>query len=142
MPGQRPPTAGRARPEQGPHRPPVLEWVVAALGVLLVCGAIAYLLFHALARDGAPPEVRLVAERVVELPESWLVQFQAFNAGQEPAARVEIEGTLDAPSGPIETSEATFDHLPPRSGRKGGLFFSRDPRAFELRLRAKGYAEP
>lgn len=141
MPGESPPCAG-AQPDRGPQRPPALEWVVAALGALLVSGAIAYLLFYALARDGAPPDVRLVAERVVELPESWLVQFRAFNEGGEAAARLEIEGTLEGPSGPIETSVATLDHLPPRSGRTGGLFFSRDPRGFELRLRAKGYAEP
>ncbi len=42
----------------------------------------------------------------------------------------------------METSGATLDHLPARSNRAGGLFFDHDPRAFALRLRAKGYHEP
>ena len=53
-----------------------------------------------------------------------------------------VEGELAGPDGPIETSEATMDYLPPGSEREGGLFFSRDPRRYEVRLRAKGYVDP
>jgi uncharacterized protein (TIGR02588 family) len=35
-----------------------------------------------------------------------------------------------------------LDYVPPRSSREGGLWFSRDPRAGRLTLRATGYAEP
>ena len=35
-----------------------------------------------------------------------------------------------------------MDYLPPGSEREGGLFFSRDPRRHEVRLRAKGYVDP
>ena len=41
-----------------------------------------------------------------------------------------------------ETAEATFDFLPARSRREGGLYFTNDPRIGALTLRAKGYADP
>ena len=39
-------------------------------------------------------------------------------------------------------SEAVLDYVPAGSDREGGLWFSRDPRAGQLTLRAKGYADP
>ena len=122
-----------------------LEWVVAALGALLVFGSMAYLAYQAIGRDDSPPDVRLVAEEVRKLQGGgYPVKFRAFNEGQSAAAELGIEGELHGPDGgggAIETSEATLDHLPAQSSRAGGLFFTRDPRAFELRLRAKGYHE-
>ena len=121
---------------------PVTEWIVAALGALLVAGTIGYLVYLATTRDDTPPDVRVVAEGVVELQGGWLVRFRAINAGAQVAAQLLVEGELQGPGGAIETSEATIDYLPPRSEREGGLIFSRDPRSHELRLRAKGYMQP
>jgi uncharacterized protein (TIGR02588 family) len=36
----------------------------------------------------------------------------------------------------------TIDYVPSRSSRKAGLFFMRDPREFDLSLRALGYQSP
>jgi len=119
-----------------------LEWLVAGLGVVLVGGAIAFLVYHSLARDRSPPDIRVVAGRVLDLGNSYLVRFRAFNDGRSAAAAVTIEGELTGPDGTTEVGEATLDYLPPRSDREGGLLFTMDPRAGDLRLRAKGYAEP
>jgi uncharacterized protein (TIGR02588 family) len=120
----------------------VTEWIVAAIGALLVAGTIGYLVYLATTRDDTPPDVRVVTEGVVELPSGWLVRFRAINAGSQAAAQLLVEGELQGPGGAIETSEATIDYLPPRSEREGGLIFSRDPRSHELRLRARGYVQP
>jgi uncharacterized protein (TIGR02588 family) len=139
---------GRAEAPGGePHRTsgqatPLLEWVVGGLGAVLVGGAIAYLVYHSLSRDGTPPDVRVVAEHVLDLQNGYLVQFRAFNRGGSAAAELTIEGELAGPDGTTEVSEVVLDYLPPRSGREGGLVFSRDPRAGQLSLRAKGYATP
>jgi uncharacterized protein (TIGR02588 family) len=131
-------------PEGGtePRQIPLLEWLIAGLGALLVAGTIGYLAFQALWRDQSPPDVRIVALRVVALEHHHLVEFRAVNQGGSPAAQLLVEGELVGPEGPVETAEATLDYLPPGSYREGGLFFRRDPRELELRLRAKGYAEP
>jgi uncharacterized protein (TIGR02588 family) len=131
--------AGEAAREQAT---PLLEWIVGGLGAVLVAGAIAFLVWHSLARDRTPPDVRLVAERVLDLRNGYLVQFRAFNEGGSAAAEVTIEGELTGPDGEVETSEAVLDYLPPRSDREGGLLFAKNPRAGELRLRATGYARP
>ena len=137
---RRPAASGR---EAAPARPiPLLEWLVGGLGALLVAGSIAYLVYHALWRDAAPPDVQVAVEAIVPRADGWLVQFRAINRGGRAAAELVVEGELVSGEGPIETGEATLDYLPPRSERTGGLFFTRDPRGFELQLRAKGYAEP
>ncbi len=138
----------RTQPATGdPHRTsaqaaPLLEWIIGGLGAVLVGGAIAFLVYHSLARDRTPPDVRVVAQRVLDLPTGYLVQFSAFNQGGSAAAELTIEGELTSRDGDTEMSEVVLDYLAPRSGREGGLVFSRDPRAGQLSLRAKGYAKP
>ena len=46
---------------------PLLEWIVGGLGAVLVGGATAFLVYHALTRDRTPPDVRVIVERVLEL---------------------------------------------------------------------------
>jgi uncharacterized protein (TIGR02588 family) len=139
--------AGRSESAGRNDRPPepaipLLEWIVGGLGALLVGAAIAYLVSNSLTRDRTPPDLRLEAERVLDLGDGYLVQFRAFNEGGSAAAEVTVEGELVAPDGTAEVSEAVLDYLPPRSGREGGLLFESDPRAGELSLRARGYAKP
>jgi uncharacterized protein (TIGR02588 family) len=124
------------------HPVPLLEWVIAAMGALLVAAAIAYLVHQALWRDETPPEVRLAVERVLPLQGGYVVEFRATNRGAQAAQELVVEGKLAGPGGVAETAEATFDYLPPNSYREGGLFFTGDPRRGELHLRAKGYARP
>jgi uncharacterized protein (TIGR02588 family) len=121
---------------------PVTEWIVAAIGAMLVAGTIGWLVWLATTRDETPPDVRVVADGVIALQGGWLVKFRAANAGAQAAAELLVEGELVGPDGAIETSEATVDYLPPRSEREGGLIFSHDPRQHEVRLRAKGYVHP
>lgn len=141
MPDEHAP-AGDAQRPAAPRQIPPLEWLVAALGAVLVAVAIGWLIHHALQRDETPPDVRVVALRVIARENGFLVQFEAWNQGRQPAAQLVIEGELAGAEGILETGETTLDYLAPRSRRQGGLFFARDPRVFELRLRAKGYAEP
>jgi uncharacterized protein (TIGR02588 family) len=129
-------------PRGSDQAPPLLEWLVGGLGAVLVGGAIAFLVYHSVVRDETPPDVRVIAERVLKLPDGYLVQFRAFNQGGSAAAQLMIEGELAGPDGRTEASEVVLDYVPARSGREGGLIFSRDPRAGQLSLRAKGYARP
>ena len=78
---------------------PLLEWIVGGLGAVLVSGAIAFLVYHALTRDRTPPDVSVVAERVLELENGYLVQFRAFNRGGSAAAELMIEGEVAGPDG-------------------------------------------
>ncbi|MGH6943882.1 MAG: TIGR02588 family protein [Geminicoccaceae bacterium] len=129
-------------PQGQPHATPALEWAIATLGALLVASTIGFLVYTALSRQRTPPDVRLRVESVVDLENGYLVQFRATNRSRSTAAQLVIEGELASPDGAAEISEATLDYLPPLSDREGGLFSTKDPRRFDLRLRAKGYAKP
>lgn len=133
---------GKAKGRQPRQAIPVLEWIVAAAGVLLVGGAIGYLVHHSMTRGETPPDIRVDAEQVLELAHGYVVQFRALNEGGSAAAQVTVEGELAGPDGRTERGEAVLDYLPPRSDRTGGLLFTSDPRRGELRLRATGYAKP
>ena len=134
--------AGKSKERQPRQAVPLLEWIVAALGAILVGGAIAYLVYHSMTRGQTPPDIRVGAEQVLELGHGYVVQFRALNEGGSAAAQVTIEGEVVGPDGATERGEAVLDYLPPRSDRAGGLLFTSDPRQGELRLRATGYAKP
>lgn len=117
------------------------EWIAAAAGLTLLLGALGFLIHDAL-QDGGPPDIAVVAESIQPVTSGFLVQIRAINHGGATAGRVLIEGTLLESSARIESSQATIGYLPLRSERRAGLFFTRDPRRFDLRLRATGYEVP
>ena len=126
--------ASRAKPPAGP---PLLEWLAAALGLILTLGVMA-----AIARDavvpsaGLAPDLVVTATRVRQASAGFLVEFETRNLSPITAAQVTIEGTL--PGG--ETSTATIDYVPGRSARRGGLYFGVPPRGAELRV--LGFQDP
>ena len=120
------------------------EWVVAGIGALLVAGTIGYLIVLAtLRRDATPPDGARSSRSACSSCRAagWSSSARSMTAARPPRS-CWSKASCAAPSGASETSEATIDYLPARSEREGGLIFSRDPRGHELRLRAKGYAQP
>lgn len=118
-------------------KPPVLEWIASAVGLILTLGVMAVIARDAFngSSDMAPAIV--VAGRAPEqVGGRWLVRFEARNLSPVTAAQVTIEGAL--PDG--ETSTAVIDYIPGRSTRGGGLIFSRRPDG--VQLRPLGYQDP
>lgn len=120
---------------------PLLEWISAGIGLVLLIGTIAFVGSEALKPDRSPPQVIVERLGVQQTGTGYLVQIRATNRGGSAAAQVVVEGELKAAAGP-ETAEATFDFIADHSSREGGLFFESDPRQGALTLRAKGYAAP
>jgi uncharacterized protein (TIGR02588 family) len=118
------------------------EWVSAAAGALLVAGAIGFLVHEAVVRSPEPPAITFEIDSVAAAPNGFLVQFRARNHGWTTAAGLQVAGELRAGGRSVETSEATLQYLPARAERAAGLFFTEDPRAHELTLRAVGYQTP
>ena len=121
---------------------PIWEWIVAAVGLLLVAGVIGFLLYEAFSGERLPPDVKLSVESVVQTRNGFLVRITAVNEGSLTAEGVIVEGELRSGSEVLERSRTTIDYLPPGSEKRGGLFFTRDPRRFELQVRPLGYEEP
>ena len=129
--------------ENSPQETPsVLEWIVAGIGVLLVAGAIGFLIYRGATKADTPPNIKIDVESVVPAAEKYLVNFRISNTGAGVAAALTIEGELKSGEKSEETSDVTFTYLPSQSERRGGLFFTKNPNDYELKLRAKGYEKP
>lgn len=133
--------AGDGRPSEDPVKRR-LEATAAAIGAVLAIGTLGVIVWDGVRDQDRPALVTLKAEATHAHEPGFVVEIVAFNSGDETAAALLVEGTLRQGDQVIETSQATFDYVPIRSERRGGLIFSQDPRRFELVLTAKGYIEP
>ena len=118
------------------------EWVVAAVGGILVLGAAGFMLWEALHDRATPPSLEVGVEAIHRSEAGYLVEFRIENRGRRTAAAVLVEGELQGDTGIVERAEATIDYVPAQASGRGGLFFTKDPSVFTLRLRPKGYSRP
>jgi uncharacterized protein (TIGR02588 family) len=121
---------------------PPLEWAAATVGLVLVCGALGVMVWLGLARGDTPADVSVRVDAVTALAKGYVVTIRAVNRGGITAADVTVEGELRSATGVAETSTMSFKYLAPHSERRGGLYFEKDPRQFELKLKPKGYETP
>lgn len=123
----------------GSEHTSVLEWCVAALGLVLVLLTVGVMIAD-LRHDRRPPDIVVRIDSVRVLPDGRArVHFTAENRGHETAAEVSVVGEV---ADGAETSRQTIDYLPGQSRRSGALFFTHSAPRPALRLRAEGYREP
>lgn len=116
--------------------PPLLEWIVSALGLLIVVSAIGVLLVQAVKGEESHADITTRVQGVDRVQSGWRVRIEAANIGDHAAAQVQIEG-----SGGGETASATLDYLPGHGRHEASLMFETDPRA-DLDVRAVGWMDP
>jgi uncharacterized protein (TIGR02588 family) len=122
--------------------PPLSEWIAAAIGLVLLLASVGYLLYDAFNGEERPPAplVRMVA--VEPHAGRYLVRLRVFNESKAAASALRVEGELKRGDEVVERSEMEFQHVPGRSSREGGLFFTQDPRTLQLVLSARSYQVP
>ncbi len=118
------------------------EWIVAAVGLILVLGTIGLTLHRAMTEESTPPKLEIVVDSQQPSGDGYLVRFTVKNSGDQTAAAVAIEGELKNGADTAETSSATLTYSPAHSIRHGGLYFTKNPQNFNLQIRATGYEEP
>ncbi len=123
---------------------PVLEWIVAMVGVVITVIILGFLLWDATAGDRSPPDIAVQVDSISTSSSAsgFLVVFHAENKGGTTAANVGIAAELIDGESSVESRSAEIDYLPAHSTRPGGFFFSRDPRSYKLTLRSSGYQKP
>ncbi|HEX5514418.1 MAG TPA: TIGR02588 family protein, partial [Gammaproteobacteria bacterium] len=104
--------------------------------------SLGYLLYQGVWGDRSPPDIVIMQETITGSGKDYLVQFRVRNLGGETAAEVKITGTLSRNDPEVEKSEVTVDYVAAGSERRGGLFFSNDPRDGQLALGVSGYRLP
>ena len=127
--------------EIGPDTP-LLEWLMALVGLVLVVSSVGFLVYHAITGNHSPPDVTVEMDTITPTSHGYLVQFRAINQGDTTAKGLIIEGQLTEAGQEVEKSETSLDYIPARSEREGGLFFMENPDQFEMQLRALGYEQP
>ena len=119
-----------------------LEWIVAAVGLILVIGTIGFMIYEALTSKDAPPKFETSVERIDEINSGYRVIFKTVNEGEKTAADVRIEGELKDGTQSVEKSETTISYAPSKSEVRGGLFFKNNPQQLQMEVRVAGYSEP
>ena len=128
-----PPSGGRI---------PISEWIAASIGVVLVAASIAILVHGAMTSPASAPRLAIRVTSIERAGEEFLVILEVTNDGGSTAADARIKAELRVHGVAVEHSETTIDFVPPKSTRRAGVFFSREPRAGRLALRVSGYREP
>lgn len=131
----RKPTSRTDRKPDAEARPPVLEWIMGGLGLLMVLGCLGVIAGEIL-RPAGPPVLEARLEAVRGQSGAWLAEVVVENTGGETVAAAEIEGRLGD-----ETASATLDYVPAQGEEKVVLGFTGDPRE-GLTLHALGWSEP
>ena len=117
------------------------EWLLAAVGALLIAGAIAMSVYRAVSTD-RPAAFDVEVASITSSPSGFTVTFRIRNTGDATAAAVNIEGSLSTNGTDLEHSTAILSYVPAESEREGALFFSNDPSQHKLQVRVKGYEKP
>jgi uncharacterized protein (TIGR02588 family) len=121
---------------------PALEWMIAALGLILVVGTIGFLIYQAFKDKSAPPDLSVQIDSIIKMESGYLVNFSVYNKGDDNAADVVVEGKIKQNGEDLETSSVTIDYAPSDSKREGGLFFTKNPGEGNFEIRALGYTKP
>lgn len=140
--------------ESAQHKEPSTpEWIIGSLSMLLVLTGLGFLVYEAWSGTSLPPMVTVRVDRTIETPTGHVVEVTAANSGGTTARSVMIEGRLLEPASGaggsvqsglkvVEKSSTTLQWVPAHAERGGGLFFSRNPADYELRVRPLGYDKP
>ena len=119
-----------------------VEWVIASLGLVVLALALGFILYQAINKVSGPPRLSVSVESIERSVDGYRVDFIVTNSGPETAASVVIEGELSKGGQSVETSNATLAYAPASSTRRGGIYFTKDPNQYELKIRAAGFEKP
>lgn len=131
---------GAAKPVQ--EATPALEWILGALGGLLLLASLAFLINRAVSGADEPGAVTIVADQITQTGEAWLVQFTVHNAGTQTLAELHVSARVFDGTSEIDNAQAVIDYLPGRSKRQGGFYLRNDPGAYRLELAPEGFQKP
>lgn len=120
-----------------------LEWVIFAVGVVLVASTLGYLIYDAATVSEAPPKIEIKLGTPQAQSQQFIVPVSVKNTGDQTAENVQIEVVLESSGEEQERGEIQIAFLPRRAMREGWVTFQTDPRTAEsIKTRAVGFEKP
>jgi uncharacterized protein (TIGR02588 family) len=101
-----------------------------------------FVIYNAITASNSPPDIDVALVSVQQNRNGYLAIVLARNHGGSTAKGLVVEGEVTNGAQVLERSQTTLDYAPPKSEKQAGLFFTLDPRRYQLKLRALGYEEP
>lgn len=119
-----------------------VEWVVFALGLILVSATLGYLIFAGATMGHEPPSLEVRLGTPEQRQFNFIVPVTVVNHGDETAEGVLIEVVMANGGEEIARGELDVAFLPRHATRQGWVTFEEDPRTAQLKARVLGYQKP
>lgn len=113
---------------------PVLQWIMAALGLVITLTAAGIIAWEAL-QPSSPPDLTARVTDVRPAAAGFVAGIEVRNLGRETAAAVQLEGRAGG-----HTASATIDYVPGMGSTAVALAFPGAPAPVEARV--TGWSEP
>jgi uncharacterized protein (TIGR02588 family) len=119
-----------------------LEWVVFALGLIMVLSTLAYLGYAGASIGDDPPNIEVRLGTPEQRQFNFIVPVTVVNHGDETAEAVQIEVVMTSAGEEKARGEFQVAFLPRHATSEGWVTFEQDPRAAQLKARVLGYQRP
>lgn len=119
-----------------------VEWATGLVSAVIVLVMIGWVAWEAFSEVETPPAFEITVTQRQAVEGGYRVSFDIANTSSQTAATVVVRGEIIDGDTTVEDADITFDYVPGQSRASGSVFFSQDPGAGEVRLRAIGYTEP
>ena len=119
-----------------------VEWVVFALGLILVSATLGYLIFAGATMGHEPPSLEVRLGTPEQRQFNFIVPVTVVNHGDETAEGVRIEVVMESGGEEKARGELDIAFVPRHATREGWVTFEQDPRASQLKARVLGYQKP
>ncbi|NKX17168.1 TIGR02588 family protein [Ochrobactrum pseudogrignonense] len=117
------------------------EWLAGALSALLIVALLGFLGYQSYQYQPDKADFRVEVTNFSAVENGYRVAFSVFNLTRSSAARAGCRNCGRTARGG-EQAEATFDYVASKAQTKGALFFAKDPRNQDLKLRVESYIDP
>ncbi|OMQ15500.1 hypothetical protein A7K94_0208985 [Modestobacter sp. VKM Ac-2676] len=118
------------------------EYVLGALGALVVLLVLGFLVHQAVFVRDSGPRLSVTSSAVQAAAGGWSVPFEVRNEGGTTAEQVQVTGVLSRDGEEVQQATATIDYVAPHSRQSGALLFSVDPGSGTLEIRPAAYTTP
>ena len=113
---------------------PVLQWIMAGLGLLLTLTAAGIIVYEAM-QPPSPPDLTAEVTAVRPASSGFVAEIEVRNLGRNTAAAVQVEGRSGG-----ETASTTIDYVPGKGRTAVALAFPGAPAPVQARV--TGWSEP